>query len=294
MINLEWLRTFRAVYITKSLSRAAETLMISQPTVSQQISSLESRLGQKLFNRKSKGVVETDFGRMLNTMLSGAMETLEDVELSITKKDSKLKNITSIGISVHIYKTLLCPKVLELGEFVHIKFGTRNELVKDVEEGRLLYAVIPDNLNTFDTICNKIREQKILLVGTPDIDFNHYKKHYKTDKQKAQEWLMAHRWYSHDINSNFIKIYWMSVFDKKRPSIVPNYIIPNEYEVLFQQSQGSGLSVAFDTTVEPFLKDGTLQTCEVKEVVHRELSLISNKRKADPELTEKIVRMLSK
>ena len=53
--------------------------MISQPTVSQQISNLESRLGQKLFNRKSKGVIETDFGRMLNTMLSGAMETLEEV-----------------------------------------------------------------------------------------------------------------------------------------------------------------------------------------------------------------------
>jgi len=80
MINLEWLRTFRAVYKTKSLSRAADLLMISQPTVSQQLSSLESRIGQKLFTRKSKGVTETDVGRMLNTMVSGTIENLEEVE----------------------------------------------------------------------------------------------------------------------------------------------------------------------------------------------------------------------
>ena len=79
MINLEWLRTFRAVYRTKSLSQAAEMLSISQPTVSQQISTLEAHLGHKLFIRKSKGVLETDEGKMLNTMISGSIETLEAV-----------------------------------------------------------------------------------------------------------------------------------------------------------------------------------------------------------------------
>lgn len=294
MINLEWLRTFRAVYISKSLSRAAEVLTISQPTVSQQISSLESRLGQKLFIRKSKGVVETDYGRMLNTMLSGAMETLEEVELTITRKESKLKNIITIGISEHLYKTILCPNIVGLGEHVHIKFGTKTQLVKDVEEGRLLYAIIPDSVNNFDTLCYKIRRQRIVLVGTRDIDFSIYRNLYKTDKQKAQQWLASHQWYAHENNSSFIKIYWLHLFDKQRPAIIPNYIIPNEYEVLFQQSQGSGLSVAFNTTVEPFLKTGTLQTCEVEPVNYRDLSVISNKQKANPVLTKKLVSLLSK
>ncbi len=294
MINLEWLRTFRAVYVSKSLSRAAEILMISQPTVSQQIASLESRLGQKLFTRKSKGVIETDFGRMLNTMLSGAMETLEKVELSITQKESQLKEIITIGISEHLYKTILCPNILKLGAYVHIKFGTKSELIKDVEAGRLLYAIIPDQVNTFDTICHKIRQQRLLLVGTRDIDFDPYMNLYKSDKSRAQQWLTANTWYAHENNSSFIKMYWLHLFDKQRPAIVPNYIIPNEYEVLFQQSQGSGLSVAFDTTVQPFLNNGTLQTCEVEPVNYRDLSLISSKQKADPELTKKLVSWLSR
>ena len=269
-------------------------LSISQPTVSQQLSNLESRLGQKLFTRKSKGVIETDFGRMLNTMLSGTMERLEEVELSITKKESKLHNIISVGISPHIYKTLLCPNILGLGEYVHIKFGTKKELIKDVEEGRLLYAIIPDSVNTFDTLCYKIRQQKLLLVGTKDIDFSPYIDLYQTNRQKAQQWLSSKKWYAHDHNSNFIKIYWLHLFDKQRPSIIPNYVIPNEYEVLFQQSQGSGLSVAFDTTIGPFLRNDTLHTCEVEQVNYRDLSVISNKQKADPTLTKKLVTLLSK
>ena len=294
MINLEWLRTFRAVYTSKSLSRASELLMISQPTVSQQISNLEARVGQKLFIRKSKGVIETDFGRMLNTMIAGAIESLEGVETTITSKDSVLKNIVSLGISAHLYKTILCQKVLELGDHVHIKFGTKEALISDVEEGRLLYAIVPGEINTFDTRCFPFRKQKILLAGTMDVDFRPFKKWYQTDKIKAQEWLASHRWYAHDHNSNFIKIYWLTVFDKNRPSIVPNYIIPNEYEVLFQQSQGSGLSIAFDTSLEPFVKDGLLKSCEVKEVVYRELSLITSKKKEDPELTSRIIQLLSK
>ncbi len=268
-------------------------LMISQPTVSQQISNLESRVGQKLFTRKSKGVIETDLGRMLNNMVSGAIEGLEDVERSVDRKDSKLKTIISIGISEHMYKTILCHKVIALGDHVHIKFGVKNELIKDVEEGRLLFAVIPDSINTFDTVCHKIREQKIVLVGTPDIDFTEFKKLYIKNRALSEEWLSKHTWYAHDNNSNFIKMYWLTVFDKKRPSIVPNYIIPNEYEVLFQQSHGSGLSVAFNTTLDPFLKNNDLQSCVVKDVVYRDLSLISNKKQADPILTGKIVDLLS-
>jgi len=294
MINLEWLRTFRSVYKTKSLSKAAEMLMISQPTVSQHIAALESKIGKKLFDRKSKGVIETDMGRMLNTMVSGSIEILEDVENKIVKRNSKLKNIITIGVSQHLYKTTLCSKILSLGDYVHIKFDTKKNLIRSVEEGNLLYAIVPDTINTFDTYCHHLTAQKIVLVGTPDIDFLALKKLYKTDKRMAEKWLDQHKWYAHDNNSNFIKIFWLNIFDKKRPSIIPNYIIPNEYEVLFQQSTGSGLSVAFDATVESFSRSGKLQTCELKEVVHRDLSLISNKKKTTREITNAVLRLLKK
>lgn len=294
MINLEWLRTFRAVYKTNSLSKAAEQLKISQPTVSQQLLALESRMGKKLFVRKSKGVIATDSGRMLNTLVSGSIEELESVESAIVKKNSKIKNILTVGISEHLYRSILCSRIVNLGEYVHVKFGNKQSLIKDVEEGNLLYAVIPDQINTFDTLCYPIRKQKIVLVGTKDIDFAELKKCFNKSKSSAQEWLSNQTWYAHDNNSNFIKIFWLTIFDKKRPSIIPNYIIPNEFEVLFQQSLGSGVSVAFDTSVQPLVDRGLLQICELEKVEYRELSLLANKKKADPEMTKEIIKMLRK
>ncbi len=294
MINFEWLRTFRTVYKTKSLSKAAELLRISQPTVSQQISTLEAHIGQKLFVRKSKGVIETDEGRILNTLVSGSIEVLEGIENLITKEDSKIRTILTIGISEHLYKTVLCQKIFELGEYVHIKFGQKQQLIKDVENGTLLYAIVPNSVNRFDLLCYPLHKQKMVLVGTPDIDFKEFGNLFAEDTLKAEKWLGKHNWYAHNSASSFIKLYWLNVFDKKRPNIIPNYVIPNEYEVLFQLSQGSGLSVALNTNAAPFIKDGTLKSYEVKEILFRELVLIANKNKTKENTTNRIIKLLIK
>lgn len=294
MINFEWLRTFRTVYKTKSLSKAAELLRISQPTVSQQISTLEAHIGQKLFVRKSKGVIETDEGRILSTLIAGSVETLEGIENLITKTDSNIKTILRIGISEHLYKTILCQQILELGDYVHIKFGQKQQLIKDVENGTLLYAIVPDSLNKFDLHCYPLFQQKIVLVGTPNIDFSEFEKLFIKSTLDAEKWLDKHKWYAHDSASSFIKLYWLNVFNKKRPSIIPNFIIPNEYEVLFQLSQGEGLSIALNTNVVPFIKDGTLKSCEVKEIFFRELALIANKNKTKESTTKQILDLLTK
>ena len=294
MINLEWLRTFRAVYKTKSLSKAADLLMVSQPTVSQQISALESRMGKKLFTRKSKGVIETDVGRMLNTMISGSIEALEGVEHDIIKSDSDLKNIITMGVSPHMYKTWFCENATKLGDYVHFTFGKKQDLIRSVEEGELLYALVAEEQNTFDTYCYHLVDQNMVLVGTPDIDFTELKNLYAKSHQLAQDWLVNHKWYAHDHNSSFIKVYWLNVFDKKRPAIVPNYVVPNEYEALVQQARGSGLSIAFNTAAKYLVDRGELQMCELKKVPYRKLYLIANKKKSKSEITDQILTILRK
>ncbi len=292
MINLEWLRTFRAVYKTKSLSKASDLLAVSQPTVSQQISTLEAHLGQKLFTRKSKGVVETDEGKLLNTMVAGSLEVLEGVENDISNKSSKLNNILTIGISPHLYKTTLCNKVLELGPYVHIKFAEKEVLIRDVQDGVINYAIIPGELNTFDALNFPLYDQRMVLAATPDIDLMEIRDLYAKDKEQAERWLNQYKWYAHDAVSGYIKVFWMELFNKKRPSIIPNYIIPNEFEVLFQQGQGSGLSCALNTVVEPFVQNGKLNTIELQPIQFRKLSLIANKIKAPKQLTDALLDKL--
>lgn len=59
------LRQFLAVAETGNVSRAAEAMNVSQPTVSVNLRKLEEAHGVALFRRSSRGVVLTDYGRIL-------------------------------------------------------------------------------------------------------------------------------------------------------------------------------------------------------------------------------------
>src|SRR3546814_8728473 len=81
MVDVRQLRYFLAVAETRSYRRAAETLAVSQPALSQRIKSLEEDLGVLLFARSSKGVALTPAGE---AFWRGARQILRDLDLAIS------------------------------------------------------------------------------------------------------------------------------------------------------------------------------------------------------------------
>jgi DNA-binding transcriptional LysR family regulator len=61
-VNLNWLETLKTVAETRSYTRAAEALYISQPAVSQQIRQLEGYFGAKLIDRRGQQLELTSAG----------------------------------------------------------------------------------------------------------------------------------------------------------------------------------------------------------------------------------------
>jgi LysR family transcriptional activator of nhaA len=64
-LNYHHLLYFWVVAREGSIARASEQLHLAQPTISGQIRSLEESFGQKLFARSGRGLVLTEFGRMV-------------------------------------------------------------------------------------------------------------------------------------------------------------------------------------------------------------------------------------
>ena len=64
-LELRHLRSFVVVAEHGSLTRAAEDLHVAQQSLSQQMRTLEARLGVQLLIRSPKGVVLTDAGSVL-------------------------------------------------------------------------------------------------------------------------------------------------------------------------------------------------------------------------------------
>lgn len=63
-LNLHHLRLFRAVASDGTLTGAARALNLSQSALSIQIKALEASLGQDLFERRGRGLVLTEAGRI--------------------------------------------------------------------------------------------------------------------------------------------------------------------------------------------------------------------------------------
>jgi DNA-binding transcriptional LysR family regulator len=75
-LRLRDLHVFFTVVQTGSLAKAAATLRVSQPAVSQLIIDLEHAVGAKLFDRSSRGVVPTIYGRALLSRGRAAFDEL--------------------------------------------------------------------------------------------------------------------------------------------------------------------------------------------------------------------------
>lgn len=85
MLTLARLRQFVALAEHGSIGRAAATLDISQPALTKSIRALEAALGVRLLDRHSRGVVLTDFGRVVlshtKDLVAREAELLREIRL---------------------------------------------------------------------------------------------------------------------------------------------------------------------------------------------------------------------
>ena len=78
--DFEGLAMFAKVAEERSYAGAARSIYVSVATVSRAVSRLEDRLGGRLFNRSSRGLALTDFGRGLADRAARVYAEAEDIE----------------------------------------------------------------------------------------------------------------------------------------------------------------------------------------------------------------------
>jgi len=89
MINLDQLRIFQAVSETRSFTRAAEVVHLTQPGISKHIKQMEEYYGVPLFDRLGKKVALTQAGEIL-------AEATLDVIASVTAAEQKIDELKGL------------------------------------------------------------------------------------------------------------------------------------------------------------------------------------------------------
>ena len=260
MINLEWYRTFKAVYKHRNYSKAAEELFMSQPAVSNQMGMLEAYVGHKLFIRKSKGVEATENAKFLNNLIIESLDTLEEVELMYSRSVKKEEKLHVFGISEHLYMSFLYNRLTGF-KHLSIRFEEKNEKLFDlVNQQEIDAAIFHREVETFDILSYKILSSPLVIVGHPNIDTAELDKYFKNeDLLKIQQWLESQIWFSHMSTNPFIKLFWLHCFNKRRPKVFTNYIIPNEYFMLQELTKVEGVCVTLEENAKEFVLNKSLK-----------------------------------
>ena len=133
-------------------------------------------------------------------------------------------------------------------------------------------------------------------MSSNDINASELKNSIKNNDFTAIEnWLNNQKWFSHDSGIPHIKLFWLHVFNKKRPSMVPNYIIPSEYEMLELLSKNTGVAVVWNINAKNFLVENRLQLLwDSNQMPSTEVFLLSGKKENITAIFENIEAELKK
>jgi DNA-binding transcriptional LysR family regulator len=243
VLNLEWLRTFKAIYETGTLSAAAQELFISQPGVSLHLNSLEAYTGHKLFDRSPRKMVPTEKGKVLYNFVLDPLRKLEAVEQHFHKSSKSERPTISVGMCFETFQYTLEEHIASLPFNLIIKFGEYPQMQQDLDNGLLDLIVTPQQGQQQNLQYLPFSKERIVLIAGNQTDTQQLRDLLNDPKKaNAANWLKQQIWYSTAADMEHLKNFWLKNFEQ-HPDFRPNYIVPNICSIIRCLSDGEGFSI---------------------------------------------------
>ena len=165
-MEIRTLRYFLAVAREENMSRAAEQLHVTQPTLSKALKALEEELGKKLFTRHSFSIALTEEGVLLRDRAEDLVSMADKIEQEFLSLDditggdlyfglAESYQIRYLAREIRTFKTV-CPDLR-----YHITSGDTEQVTEKLDKGLLDFAVI----------CTAPDERKYHAIPFPESDY---------------------------------------------------------------------------------------------------------------------------
>ena len=182
------LRLFLEIAKCGSLSKAADALDLTQSGLSKQLSSLETFLGQPLFERHGRGVALTDGGRKLDEVARPAYELVDRAILQLQEHQGVTEGtlrVATIHTLSYYFLGEVMAKFMSQRPKVNVTMLGRSspEVVELVESGKADIGFVYDTAVASDAVeitqlfresmCLVVHEQSPLAMQ-PEIDLREH------------------------------------------------------------------------------------------------------------------------
>ena len=152
-VEIRTLRYFLAVAREENMTRAAEMLHVTQPTLSKALKALEEELGKKLFTRHSFRIALTEEGALLRDRAEDLVTMADKIEKEFLSLDDITGGDLYFGLA-ESYQIRYLARALHLlkkqypGLKYHITSGDTEQVTEKLDKGLLDFAVICDAPDT--------------------------------------------------------------------------------------------------------------------------------------------------
>ena len=159
-MELRVLRYYLTVAREENITRAAEILHITQPTLSRQMAELEAELNTRLFERTNRKIVLTEAGMLLRRRAEELVSLAEKTELEFKNSGEELTGLISIGSGVSAVVSENLPDLIQTysNRYPHVRFelhtGTAAVIKDQLDKGLLDIGILmePVEVEKYDFI----------------------------------------------------------------------------------------------------------------------------------------------
>jgi DNA-binding transcriptional LysR family regulator len=172
-VSFTQLNAFRAIAKNGNISKAAEILHVSQPSVSKHLKNLEDVCGAKLFERRTSPIELTEAGRILlrhSDIIHFQLNALKK-ELNIHSKASRSEPLRIAGSFA--VSALLLPSIVAIFKRkypdmpISLRTCPSKAAMVSVLNSKVEVALITESPNHPDIGSEPFREEKLVLFASP-------------------------------------------------------------------------------------------------------------------------------
>ncbi len=134
-MELRTLRYFLTTADEGNITRAADVLHVTQPTLSRQLMELERELGTELMIRGKRGIELTDDGNFFRQRAAEIIELADQTEKAFVEKKNTVSGVVSIGATEAVGSHMLAKIIRRFSEkYPLVTFNLYNEMADYIKE----------------------------------------------------------------------------------------------------------------------------------------------------------------
>lgn len=174
-MDIRVLQYFLTVVREENITKAAEALHITQPTLSRQLSKLEEDLGVQLFIRGKKGISLTNEGILFRRRAGEIVELADKTTKELKESNQLIDGEISIGCG-QLESVKLIPKLFMAfkekypGVSLDLYTGIADDIKQRIDNGLTDMGILlePVEIEKYDFIRLNIKEKWVILMRADD------------------------------------------------------------------------------------------------------------------------------